>query len=156
MAHARKQIRDAVAAALAPTPSTGTWSHVHPSRIDLARQIDYLKVFADSDAADVQGIDEPILYDRTVSLVSVGMLRLPGTGDTVTIEDKMDALAEEVETKLTNAVIRALLPGIGWIALDTTRMDVVVTEEIKPDHAEVTLAWNASYATEEGAPDVFV
>ena len=156
MTHARTLIRRAVAKVLAPTEN-GTYAHVHPSRIDSPSKKNYLKIYCDVDSAESLGTSEPVVYDRVAKLVFVGHLSLPGTGDTVTIEDKMDALCEEVETKLTNASIRLEVPRIGWISLDTTNMDLIIGDpDLKPDHAEVTMGWDANYATEEGVPGAFV
>lgn len=153
MSHARQQIREAVAALLAPTPSTGTYNQVIETRIASSRQIwNYLMVFADGDASERQTINVTAIYDRVLSLVVVGMLRMPGSGDTQTIEDKMDAMAEEIETKLTNADLRTALAKIGWITLASTDMQVIVTDDDKVDHAELTQTWLVSYATLEGVP----
>jgi hypothetical protein len=157
MSHARKQIRNAVATLLAPTPGTGTYQLVTQTRIDSSRNIwDYIKVFADGDTSERLVISAPAPYDRVLSLAVVGMLRMPGNKDTQTIEDKMEAMAAEIENKITNLLLLAALPKVGWIALTDTKMDVLVDVNDKIDHAELTMSWLVSYSTQEGLPETLL
>lgn len=151
MSHARQTLREAIASLLASSPST--WSQVIESRIPSSRTIwPYLMVYAAQESAEKISVESPCIYLRTVEILVVGMLRLPGSGDTQTIEDKMDAMAEEIETKLTNTTLRAVsgVLQIESLSLTTTTMDVVVDEEQAPDHAEVQLSFDVAYVTTEG------
>jgi hypothetical protein len=151
--HARKQIRDAVATLLNASPVN--WQLVTPSRIASSRQVwPYLMVFADGETSEPITVTEPMVSQRSLSVAVVGMLRLPGTGDTQTVEDRMDALAEEVETKLTTAAVRGLI-AINSCSLVSTVMDVFIEEE-SVDHAEIKLVYNIVYTTLDGAPSALI
>ena len=151
--HARKQVRDAVATLLNASPVN--WQLVTPSRIASSRQVwPYLMVFADGETSEPITVTEPMVSQRSLSVAVVGMLRLPGTGDTQTVEDRMDALAEEVETKLTTAAVRGLV-AINSCSLVSTVMDVFIEEE-SVDHAEIKLVYNIVYTTLDGAPSALI
>lgn len=148
--HARQQIREAVASILSRNPIA--WKSVVESRIASSRVIwPYLMVFAETDSSDPTTVSDPCVYGRELSIAIVGMLRLPGTGDTYTIEDKMDALSAEIETKLTRSVLRDSVPSIQSLTLSSTSMEVIEDEEGKY-HAEVRLDWRIGYSTLEGIP----
>jgi hypothetical protein len=151
--HARKQVRDAVATLLNASPVN--WQLVTPSRIASSRQVwPYLMVFADGETSEPITVTEPMVSQRSLSVAVVGMMRLPGTGDTQTVEDRMDALAEEVETKLTTAAVRGLV-AINSCSLVSTVMDVFIEEE-SVDHAEIKLVYNIVYTTLDGAPSALI
>lgn len=151
--HARKQIRDAVTALLNVAPVN--WQLVTPSRIAYSRQVwPYLMVFADGETSGPITVTEPMVSQRSLSVAVVGMMRLPGTGDTQTVEDRMDALAEEVETKLTTAAVRGLV-AINSCSLVSAVMDVFIEEE-SVDHAEIKLVYNIVYTTLDGAPSTLI
>jgi len=153
MTHARQQIREAVARLLAANPVA--WSSVTESRIASTRQIwPYLMVFADGELSEQIDATDPGIYDRTVTINVAGMLKLPGTGDTYTIEDRMDECAAEIETKLTQSALRDQVQ-IGTMALTSTSMEVIL-EEDGIDHAEVILSYQISYTTQEGLPGSFI
>jgi len=153
MTHARQQIREAVAKLLAASPVA--WSSVTKSRIASTQQKwPYLMVFAESEQSDQSTVNDPCVYSREVTITVAGMLRLPGTGDTQTIEDKMDAVAAEIESKLTQSALRGIVPMIETLTLAGTGMEVI-PEDDGIDHAEVILSWRISYATEEGLPEAF-
>lgn len=154
MSHARKTIRNAVATILKTSPSN--WSSVAESRIQSTRQQwPYLMVFADSETSEAVTMTLPMPYERDVTISIVGLLRLPGTGDTYTIEDKMDAVAAEIETKLTTATLRAAVSKVQSVMLVASKMDVIL-EEDGIDHAELNQTWQVSYSTLEGLPESFI
>lgn len=147
--HARQQIREAIARLLAANPVA--WKSVTESRIASTRQIwPYLMVFADGELSEQIDATDPGVYDRTVTINVAGMLKLPGTGDTYTIEDRMDECAAEIEAKLTQSALRDEVP-IGTVALTSTSMEVIL-EEDGIDHGEVILQWRIGYSTLEGFP----
>ncbi len=108
-------------------------------------------VFAESEQSEQTTVNNPTVYGREMSLNVAGMLRLPGTGDTYTVEDKMDGLAAEIETKLTQTTLRALVPSVLSISLVNTSMEVIL-EDDGIDHAEIILSWRIKYSTLEGIP----
>ena len=153
MSHARQIIREAVATILAATPVA--WESVTESRIASTLQIwPYLMVFSESEQSDPSTVNNPCIYDRRMTLTVAGMLRLPGSGDTYTIEDEMDAIASEIETKLTQTALRAIVQ-IHSMYLKNTSMDVVI-EENGIDHAEIIMSYEINYATLEGVPSSLI
>lgn len=155
MSHCRQQAREAIATLLNVSPAR--WTRAYETRIPSSRQVwPYLMVYAVGDTANKETIGVTGIYSRDVTLNVVGMLRLPGSGDTQTIEDKMDALASAVETKLTYSALTTALSGVETISLESTSLDVVVTEEGEIDHAEVTMLYRVTYSHNEGSPDTFI
>lgn len=154
MSHGRKTIRSAIAAILATTPTA--WSQIVQTRIQSQRQIwPYLMVFAESESSDDSVVDLGGIYDRSLLVSVVGLLKLPGTGDTQTIEDKMDTMAAEIETKLTHTSLMASVSAVHGISLIATSMDVII-EEDGIDHAELNLTWRVNYYTAEGSPETLI
>lgn len=154
MSHGRKTIRSAIATILATTPSA--WSQVIETRIQSPRQIwPYLMVFAESEDSDDSVVDLGGIYSRNLLVSVVGLLRLPGTGDTQTIEDKMDTMAAEIETKLTYTALKTTVSAVQGLTLIASRMDVIL-EEDGVDHAELNLTWRVNYYTAEGSPETLI
>ena len=148
--HSRRTIREAVASILSTTPVA--WKSVIESRIASSRVIwPYLMVFAESDSSDPQTVSDPCVYGRELSISIIGMLRLPGTGDKESVEDKMDEVSAEIETKLTQSALRDSVPQIQSLSLVSTVMEVIEDGEGNY-HAEVTLSWRVGYSTLEGYP----
>lgn len=154
MSHARKTIRNAIATILKASPTN--WSSVSESRIQSTMQKwPYLMVFADGETSEPVTLNLPMPYERDVTISIVGLLRLPGTGDTYTVEDKMDAVAAEIETKLTTTTLRAAVSKVQSVMLVASKMDVIL-EEDGIDHAELNQTWRVSYSTLEGLPEAFI
>lgn len=154
MAHTRQTIREAVATILKATPTN--WAVVSESRIQSPRQIwPYLMVFAESEDSDNSVVNMGGIYSRNLIVSVVGLLRLPGTGDTQTIEDRMDTMAAEIETKLTRTALAATVPAVKGLSLIASRMDVIL-EEDGIDHAELNLTWRVNYYTAEGSPETLI
>lgn len=156
-AHARQAIREGAAGLLKTSPVA--WGSVFETRLPKSRPTkDFLLIFSDGDAAEKDTVGMVGDYERRCNLVVVGHLRLPGNTDTETVEDRMDAVAAEVETKLTFSTLQAV-SGLGklkGLSLTSTEMVVIVDEKEKPDHAEVTLLFVAEYATAEGSPATLI
>ncbi|MCL6557198.1 MAG: hypothetical protein K6U74_00065 [Firmicutes bacterium] len=151
--HARKQIRDAVVSLLNVAPVN--WQLVTPSRIASTRQIwPYLMVFCDGETSSPITVNEPFVSQRSLSVSIVGLLRLPGTGDTQSVEDRMDDLALEVEEKITSAAMRGLVQ-INNVSLISTVMDVFIEEE-NIDRAEIKMVYNIVYTTLDGSPSTLI
>jgi hypothetical protein len=157
MSHTRQQVREAFVSLL----NSGThakWTRAYESRIPTARQPawNYLMVFCPSDISVKETIHPTSIYSRDTTVNVIGMLRLPGNGDTQTIEDKMDAMAVDIETRLTYAALNAILPKVQNLSLDSSSFDVIVDEEGSPQHAELTMVWRVGYSHDEGAPETFI
>lgn len=158
--HARQTIREAVASILATTPIN--WASVLQTRIATTRQIwPFLMVYATDEQAEQVLIHPVGLYDRTVTINVAGMLKMPGTGDgsgnMETVEDRMDAIAAEIETKLTNTSLKTAVPKVQTLALQSTDMEIVVNDEDgSVSHAALTLAFVITYTTNEGLPEILI
>jgi len=151
MSLARQQICDEVVAILARSP--GTWKAVFGTRLPAARAVmPYLMVFADSEPSTPVTDNAPLIYQRDLNLIVAGRLRLPGNNDAETVEQAMNALAEEVETTLTFSALQAVLAQVQRLWLTTTELVVVQSEDGQPQYAEVTLPFVIRYFTQEGAP----
>lgn len=154
MSHSRKTIRSAIATILRTTPTN--WKSVAESRIESPRQIwPYLMVFAESETSDVAIVNNPSIYERTVNITVAAMLRLPGTGDTITIEDSMDTVAAEIETKLTQDTLRVSVATLKALTLIASSMAVVI-EDDGLNHAELNMTWRVMYWTTEGLPETLI
>lgn len=155
--HARQTVREAIATLLAATPSN--WGMVLQTRLVTPRQVwPFLMVYVTEEAVDSLLIHPASIYDRTAQVNVVGMLKMPGmgngSGDSETVEDRMDAMAAEIETKLTTATLTAAQPKVKTIALQTSGMEIVVNDEDGTvSHAVLTQVWQVSYVTAEGSPE---
>jgi hypothetical protein len=108
-------------------------------------------VFAESDSSNQETVSDPCVYGRELSISVIGMLRLPGTGDKESVEDKMDEVSAEIETKLTQSALRDSVPQVQSLSLISTVMEVIEDGEGNY-HAEVTTSWRIGYSTLEGYP----
>jgi len=155
MTHARQTIREAAAVLLKASPIK--WVSVFETRIPTSRAVlPYLLIFSDGESVENVGQNLAGVYLRSVNITVAGRLRLPGNNDTQTIEDSMDALAEEVETKLTFTTLQASVAALQSLMLNSTEMSVVINEDDAPQYAEVTLSYTARYVTAEGAPGTLI
>jgi hypothetical protein len=156
MSHVRQQTREAITALL----NSGThakWTRAYETRVPSQRQVwPYLMVFSPSDISVKETIHPASIYSKDTTINVVGMLRLPGSGDTQAIEDKMDAMAVDIETRLTYTALNASLPKIQNFSLDSSSFDVITTEEGEVSHAEITMVWRVGYYHNEGAPETFI
>ena len=160
MAHARQTIREAVATILATTPTN--WGKVFETRIVTSRQVmPFLIVYASDEACSSMLMHPTSIYDRVITLQITAMLKMPGTGDgtgmTETVEDRMDTVAAEIETKLTRTTLTAIVSKVKTLDLQSTSMDVVVNEsDGSISHAELNQTWQVTYDTAEGSPEVLI
>jgi hypothetical protein len=157
MSHVRQTVREG-AATLLNNGTHNKWTRAYETRIPTQRQQqwDFLMVYTSAEVSTAQLVHAANIYSRDLTLNVIGMLRLPGSGDTQTIEDKMDAMAVDIETRLTFSALKAIVPKLETLYLESTNMDVIVTEEGAVDHAELTMSWRATYANAEGAPETFI
>jgi len=160
MAHARQQVREAIATLLATTPTN--WSMVLQTRLVTPRQVwPFLMVYVTDESAEQMLIHPSGIYDRSAQLNIVGMLKMPGmgngTGDSETVEDRMDAMAAEIETKLTLSTVQAALAKVKTISLQTSGMEIVINEDDgSVSHAVLTQVWAVTYDTVEGSPETLI
>lgn len=153
--HARQQIRSALATLLKATPTT--WGQVFETRIPTSRAVlPYLLIFSDGESIDENVTDRIGFYQRDANIIISGRLRLTGNNDTELIEDRIDAMAAEIESKITFSSILTTLPAIKGLHLNSTDIAVVVDDQDAPQYAELTLNYLVRYYTAEGAPTSFI
>lgn len=153
--HARQQLRKAVVALL--HRASPLWSAVCDTRLPTRRVVgDFLMVFSDGEASRNEGDDWTPAQVRAANVAVIGRLGLPGNSDTASVEDKMDAVAEAIETAITFAALQTVIPELKSLALGSTEMNVIIDETDQPMHAEISLNFVAEYATQEGAPSLFI
>jgi hypothetical protein len=155
MTHACQQITAGAAALLEVAPVT--WGLVFETRLPSSRAVmPYLMVFDDGEPLEAISVLASGIYQRDLNMIIVGRVRLPGNNDTETVEIRMNALAAEVETKLTFSALLATLPQLKGLRLASTEKVVVTDEQGAPQYAEVTLAFVARYFTQEGSPETLI
>jgi hypothetical protein len=76
------------------------------------------------------------------------MLRL--SQDLIDVENRMDEMAAQIETKLTSTRLRSAMAKFQTLTLVHTALDVL------EDHAEVSMSWDVAYANVEGIPSIAV
>lgn len=158
--HARQTIREAIASILATTPIN--WASVLQTRIVTTRQIwPFLMIYADDEQAEQVLIHPVGIYDRTATIRIEGMLKMPGTGDgsgnMETIEDRMDAMAAEIETKLTNTTLKSAIAKAQSCDLQSTTMEIITNDDDNSiSHSVITQIWRVQYSTAEGAPETLI
>lgn len=143
MAHLRKQIREAIAAAV--TGLTTTSTRVYQSRvyaIDSAN-LPCLAVYTTSEVSDIDSINTPRGLMRTCSINVEGRCRAPSD-----IDDTMDAICKEVEVALGTSTLSGLVQDL---RLASTTLDLARDAE-KPTGI-VTMTWIAEYRTSENDPE---
>jgi hypothetical protein len=100
-------------------------------------------------------VQSPSPLARELTLHVVGMQKMPGNSDTISVEDAMDEMASAIEDAMTSEALRESLPN-SRLTLGTTEMHVMVTDDDKIDHAEVTMTYTVNYYTMEGDSSVFI
>jgi hypothetical protein len=152
--HARTQIRRAAAELLKPEVG-GAWALVWQSRIDYPRELwNYLKIYTDREETQRLTVNSPAARERSVSLNVVAMVRISNNFEEV--EDRMDDLAVQIETLLTEDAMRAAWSMIVSVDLQSSSMDIVLNADEKIDHAELTLNFAVKYRTLDGAPESLI
>jgi hypothetical protein len=152
--HARTQIRRAAAELLKPEVG-GAWALVWQSRIDYPRELwNYLKIYTDREETQRLTVNSPAARERSVSLNVVAMVRISNNFEEV--EDRMDDLAVQIETLLTEDAMREAWAMIVSVDLQSSSMDVVLNADEKIDHAELTLGFIVKYRTLDGAPESLI
>ncbi len=152
--HARQQIMTELVNLL--KVNKVSYRTVINDRIPAARTIwPYLMLYIDTESSIKDVVNKVGNYQRIIVIVITGMLKA-AAGDKNLVEAEMASIAEEIEKKLTYTAIQAVLPLVKSLSLTDTSMEVVVDDAEKPDHAEVTVLCEVSYATAEGVPGTFI
>lgn len=153
MAHVRKQIRDAVAGLLSAAPVE--WKRVFASKTPPDRDVlPYLLVYVDSGDYDTLDIHSGHRQQRDYDAVVSCRTRLIDGED---LENKLDAMAAEVESTLTFSALNTALGGkLRSLELVSDSSDNEVQEGESRTIAEIVLNWRVRVVTIEGNPETLV
>lgn len=150
MSHARNQVIAAVASLLSAAPTN--WERVFKQRIYTDRILrTYLMVYFESEQTEALLIHPANMYRRTMVLRIDAPIRI---ADYEVLEDTIGAVAEEIETTLTNSALLAVEPNIKDVYL--TQTSVLLDEEQQTTFAMLSTTWLVSYVTAEGEPSVLI
>jgi len=152
MAHVRKKVNDAVYGILNTTPVL--WTLVWQNRLPPSRGVTpYLQVWVDSEEINAEDIHQGHLQRRSMTLITRGRLR---TIEHEEDEDRVDAMAAEIETKLTTAALNTALSN-KLRKLHLESVDIGFAEEDdERDFFEVVLSWTVEVYTLHGSPETLV
>ena len=152
MAHARKQLRDAVVTLLSAAPVK--WRHVFNTRFAPTRDVTpYLLVFIESEISTAQDLHSGFLQQRDMNLSIHGHLRVVEGED---LEDAMDAMAVEIEKTLTQTDLKAALGNKLKILELIASSSEIVIDDNERTYAEIALGWRVQLFTTEGDPETLV
>ena len=154
MAHVRETVRSAVVTLLNTSPTA--YRRAYNTRIPPQQQVrPYLMVWAESEAIPDRTIHPSSMQLRDMSLVVEARVQLPQR-ETEELENQMDDVAAEIETKLTLAAIQTALPKVESFILTDTRLELAVDMDDVPSYGSVVMNYLISYATTEGTPGTLI
>lgn len=156
MAHARQIVREAFAGLLSAAPKSTNWKSVFETRTPLQRRVEpYLLVYVEQESIETLTVHSGPLQTRTAVIVVRGFLLL---SDKQTAEDRMDAMAADVETRLTLTALNAVPAAAkaSRLQLQNTEMELVGEDEKTVSHAVLTMTYQVEYETAEGAPETLI
>lgn len=151
MAHARQTLREAIATVL--DAGKVSYSRVYQSRLPPLQQVwPHVAVYDENEADALLTIHPSQPLERDLRIITEGRLQVVGNPEDM--EDRMDTLAAEVETKLTYAALGAVFPKLVTLQLLDTEKRIIFDERTDQiSHATVVLGWRVVYMTNEGAPE---
>lgn len=144
--HVRKQLRDAVVAAVTGLDTTEDRVFAHRAYPVERTELPALRVYTASESVEIQTIHAPMVQDRTVEVRVEG---LQAAGE-ASLDDDLDQIAKEVETALS----AALTVGGKSVTLTYTGSEIELDDEAAKPHGIVTLNFTARLFTASNAPDV--
>lgn len=156
MAHARQTVREKLAGLLTAAPAATQWKSVFETRIPPQRRVEpYLLVYVTEEQVGTMTIHGPAIQERTAIIAVQGYLLL---SDKQVAEDRMDAMAAAVETRLTLAALQAVsgAANVSGLQLQSTQMEIVGEDDKAPTHAVMTMTYQVEYQTAEGAPETLI
>jgi hypothetical protein len=145
--HVRRQIREAVAAAVTGLATTGAnvfQSRVYPTQTS---ELPALLVYTRSEDSEPSTIHSPKVLERTLQLVIAAVAK------TITdLDDVLDGICKEVEIAVENWSVA----GLGGIAdsIYLVSTEVEMSGEGEKPAGIATMTYELSYYTQANAPDV--
>jgi len=147
MAHARKQIRDAVISALGGLAATGDRVTAGRARPAGAADLASLGVWTPAETSSRAVAGNPPILERPLTLYVEGRVSKAGAPD-----DDLDEIAEQVEAKLgLDITIGGKVFHLQMVGTQT-----VITAEGDVQVGGVRLEYRMTYRTREGAPGTIV
>jgi hypothetical protein len=143
--HVRRQLIEAVAAALDGLDTTG--AHVFQARLYPLQdeELPGLRIYAESEEAVPVTIHGPALIERTVEVRVEGVAKVDEH-----IEDRIDQIALEVESALAAGVS----VGGKTVLLTYNGCEIEVSGEGEKPAGSIELRYSAVLFNEAGSPDV--
>ncbi len=142
MAHVRRQIREAAAAALTGLATTG--SRVFQSRIHTLRDPDLpcLLINTDDEQVEAENAVQGGELTRELTLTVRGVAK-----DAATLDDTLDAIAEQVEPVMNGASLGGLVKRC-----TLERIAVEMDDALEKPVGVITLTYSTLYFTSPAAP----
>jgi len=154
MSHVREQVRGAVVTLLNTSPTA--YRRAYNARIPPMQQVwPYLMVWVESEAIPDRTIHPSSMQMRDMVLTIEARVQLPQR-ETEELENQMDDVAAEIETKLTLTAVQTALPKVESFILTDTRLELAVDQEENPSYGAVVMNYLISYATIEGTPGTLI
>ena len=152
MAHVKEQIRDAVGALLAASPTN--WSAVYKTRVVPQREVyPRVLVWVGNESVEPMDIHTGFLQQREITVEVRAHYR--NLEDGQDMEDALDNISAEIETTLTHAELITTLPKVSAFFLASSNTDLVEGENQRT-YIELQQEWIVRCHTIEGAPETFV
>lgn len=148
--HVRQQIREAVAAQLAGSVTTG--SRVFQSRVKVLAESELpaLVVLTNQENISMENIHPDPVLNRALTLTVLAKAKA-----TNNIDDVLDTIIKEVEIKLAGwQSVPALNSLIGGLVLNS--IDVEINADNETQVAESTIEFLVNYFTQASMPDVSI
>lgn len=142
--HVRKQLRDAVVAAVTGLATTGANVFVARVLTLVDSELPALQVFVQSETAEILTVHNPAVLDRTVQFDVVGTAKASSN-----LDDTLDQIAKEVEIALA-----AL--DVSGTQIQYTGCDIEFDAKAEKPVGSVTLHYQAEIFSLANAPDVLV
>lgn len=143
--HVRRQLREAVAAAITGLATTG--ARVYQSRVYplQASELPCLLVYVTTESVDAITVDTPETLERDVELQIEGVARAAAD-----LDDTLDDIAKEVEIALSATITVAGKP----ILLAYTGCQIEMEADTDAPRGSVTMTFRTLLHNEANAPDV--
>jgi hypothetical protein len=151
MLHMRKQIRDAVAAALAGLPMTADRVYIGRTRPLGKNHEPTLLVYTRTETSKREVRGAPPEHERQLDLIVEGRVSSSAPPD-----DLLDQIALEVETAMASLIdygTGKVFDGLIW-NLQYSGQQVIVEADGEKHIGKIGLQYLATYHVAEGAPDV--
>lgn len=145
--HVRRQLRDAVAAAVTGLATSGARVYTESARIMQDQHLPGLKIYTGDEAGEDETIHSPSVRARTVELV-VECVAKAESG----MDDTLDQMALEVEQALASGVTVDGQP----VALPYDGLESRSTGEPEQFTGSLALRFNVSLRNLADAPDVLI